>query len=244
MSVIICAECGSRCNDEWSVCPECGADPHRGFTEEEREAQRHSLETPLQPVPGSQRGPALGALIALGIFSAITLLVTVAGIFSTTYSTHERLGTGFVVAMAPEYLFVAGWAAMSAYLLCLVMRLRKPESEGAWNPPSPAWLVVLGVLACILVALHAVFARELADFVRWGGAWAAAIWLVPVALVLAAAVWAVRVLIAALRTSSPPRRVRPLLWAALANAVAFILVDGLFILVLMYGLAYATSGAD
>ena len=58
MAVIMCVECGARANDEWERCPECGADPKRGFTEEQRKAA--SQAALLDPVAYARRARESG----------------------------------------------------------------------------------------------------------------------------------------------------------------------------------------
>jgi hypothetical protein len=48
MGVVTCVECGSQVNEDARRCPECGADPRSGLTEEARAAR--SREAVLDPL--------------------------------------------------------------------------------------------------------------------------------------------------------------------------------------------------
>jgi hypothetical protein len=44
VGVMSCVECGERVNTEWTVCPNCGADPVSGLSAEQRQAARDAAE--------------------------------------------------------------------------------------------------------------------------------------------------------------------------------------------------------
>lgn len=58
MGVITCAECGAGVNDAVARCPECGADPRTGFSDEERAAaeERRPLDAVEQARLARDRG--------------------------------------------------------------------------------------------------------------------------------------------------------------------------------------------
>jgi hypothetical protein len=60
MGVITCAGCGAKANDEWERCPECGADPKLGFTEEQRTAAAVEQASVLDPVSYARRAREAG----------------------------------------------------------------------------------------------------------------------------------------------------------------------------------------
>jgi hypothetical protein len=58
MGVMACVECGGEVNEAVARCPECGADPRLGLTEEERAAAE--CRRPLDPVEQARGARARG----------------------------------------------------------------------------------------------------------------------------------------------------------------------------------------